>query len=191
MFLAMAASKKFKHSNSPSKITIEMIIRGTLWGNTLKTAYHGDHNGSNCNAACIYIGLHTSVLSVLINSILYIHNIVRERTKCICNIYGYMNSTAISNYNHIYHQSPLCISIVHAFICSQIDFYWLYSQSQLHWLPLIARIQLKVLTFTYRSQIGQASKYLCDLISLPSSVGVTLWQSPRTLGSTYSRVHHD
>src|SRR6218665_2044240 len=39
----------------------------------------------------------------------------------------------------------------------------------LHWLPLIARIQLKVLTLTYRSHIGQAPRYLRDLIRLPSS----------------------
>ena len=38
-----------------------------------------------------------------------------------------------------------------------------------HWLPLIARIQLKVLTLIYRSHIGQASKYVRDLIRLPSS----------------------
>src|SRR6218665_1277891 len=38
----------------------------------------------------------------------------------------------------------------------------------LHWLPLIARIQLKVLTLIYRSHIGQAPRYLRDLIRLPS-----------------------
>src|SRR6218665_1125555 len=39
----------------------------------------------------------------------------------------------------------------------------------LHWLPLIARIQLKVLTFIYLSHIGQAPRYLRDLFHLPSS----------------------
>src|SRR6218665_3555955 len=39
----------------------------------------------------------------------------------------------------------------------------------LHWLPLIARIQLKVLTFIYHMHIGQAPKYLRDPIRLPSS----------------------
>ena len=40
----------------------------------------------------------------------------------------------------------------------------------LHWLPLIARIQLKVLTLIYHSHIGEAPcRYLCDLIRLPSS----------------------
>src|SRR6218665_2660274 len=39
----------------------------------------------------------------------------------------------------------------------------------LHWLPLIARIQLKVLTLIYRSHIGQAPRYLRNLIRLPSS----------------------
>src|SRR6218665_2335656 len=39
----------------------------------------------------------------------------------------------------------------------------------LHWLPLIARIQLKVLTLIYPSHIDQAPRYLRDLIRLPSS----------------------
>ena len=39
----------------------------------------------------------------------------------------------------------------------------------LHWLPLIARIQLKILTLIYRSHIGEALRYLRDLIRLPSS----------------------
>src|SRR6218665_1266424 len=39
----------------------------------------------------------------------------------------------------------------------------------LHWLPLIARIQLKVLTLIYCSHIDQAPRYLRDLIRLPSS----------------------
>src|SRR6218665_3263156 len=38
----------------------------------------------------------------------------------------------------------------------------------LHWLPLLARIHLKVLTLIYRLHIGQAPKYLRDLIRLPS-----------------------
>ena len=50
--------------------------------------------------------------------------------------------------------------------------YILYSAfvfDHLHWLPLIVRIQLKVLTLTYHSHIGQAPTYLRDLIRLPSS----------------------
>src|SRR6218665_688108 len=39
----------------------------------------------------------------------------------------------------------------------------------LHWLPLIARIQLKVLTLICCSHIGQAPRYLRVLIRLPSS----------------------
>ena len=39
----------------------------------------------------------------------------------------------------------------------------------LHWLPLIPRIQLKVLTLIYRSHIGQTPRYLRDLMRLPSS----------------------
>src|SRR6218665_1617405 len=39
----------------------------------------------------------------------------------------------------------------------------------LHWLPLIARIQLKVLTLICRSHIDQTLKYLHYLIRLPSS----------------------
>ena len=40
----------------------------------------------------------------------------------------------------------------------------------LHWLPLIAWIQLKVLTLICRSHIGQTPRYLRDLIRLSSSV---------------------
>src|SRR6218665_3974459 len=36
-------------------------------------------------------------------------------------------------------------------------------------LPLIARVQLKLLTLIFRSHIGQAPRYLRDLIRLPSS----------------------
>jgi len=100
--------------------------------------------------------------------------------------------------------SHVFTSIVHAFICSRID----YCNSLLvglpkvrlsplqsvlnaaarliarlprtshisafmfdlfHWLPLVARIQLKVLTLIYRSHIGHALRYLRDLIRLPSS----------------------
>ena len=39
----------------------------------------------------------------------------------------------------------------------------------LHWLPLTARVQLKVLSLIYRSFIGRAPKYLCELIRLPAS----------------------
>src|SRR6218665_944872 len=44
-----------------------------------------------------------------------------------------------------------------------------FMYDHLHWLPPIARIQLKVLTLIYRSHIGQAPRYLRDLIRLPSS----------------------
>src|SRR6218665_2263073 len=44
----------------------------------------------------------------------------------------------------------------------------------LHWLPLIARIQFKLLTLIYRSHIGQAPKYLRDLIRLPSAISLRL-----------------
>jgi len=39
----------------------------------------------------------------------------------------------------------------------------------LHWLPLIALTQLKILTLIYRSQIDQSPKYFRDLIRMPSS----------------------
>src|SRR6218665_1554321 len=100
--------------------------------------------------------------------------------------------------------SRVFTSIVHAFVCSCIDYYnsllvglpkvhlspnqsVLYAAARLvgrlphtshisafmfdhlHWLPLIARIQLKVLTLIYRSHIGQAPRYLRDLVRLPSS----------------------
>ena len=40
---------------------------------------------------------------------------------------------------------------------------------QLHWLPLTARIQLKVLVLICRSYLGLAPKYLCDSIRRPTS----------------------
>src|ERR1043165_4047581 len=40
---------------------------------------------------------------------------------------------------------------------------------QLHWLPLTARIQLKVLVLICRSYVGLAPKYLCDSIRRPTS----------------------
>jgi len=42
---------------------------------------------------------------------------------------------------------------------------------RLHWLPLTARIQLKVLIHVIRSCLGLAPKYLCDSIRLPASAG--------------------
>ena len=91
--------------------------------------------------------------------------------------------------------SRVFISIVQAFVCSQIDYCnsLLVGLPKVHlspiqsvlnaaarliarlprtshisafvfdhrrWLPLIARIQLKVLTLIYRSHIGQAPRYL-------------------------------
>src|SRR6218665_4032144 len=55
------------------------------------------------------------------------------------------------------------LSIMHTYTVSAFMF------DYLHWLPLIARIQLKALTLIYRSHIGQAPRYLRDFIRLPSS----------------------
>ena len=41
---------------------------------------------------------------------------------------------------------------------------------QLHWLPLSARIQFKVLILMLKSQLGLAPKYLCHQILRPLSV---------------------
>jgi hypothetical protein len=100
--------------------------------------------------------------------------------------------------------SSVFTSIIHAFICSRIDYCnsllvglpkvrlsplqsvmraaarliarlppWSHISSfmfhHLHWLPLTARIQLKILTLIYRSYSGYAPKYLRDLIRLPIS----------------------
>ena len=100
--------------------------------------------------------------------------------------------------------SSVFTSIVHAFICSRIDYcnslliglpkirlsplqsvlnaaarliarlprsshISSFMFEHLHWLPLVARIQLKVLTFIYRSCTGRAPQYLHDLIRLPTS----------------------
>jgi len=40
---------------------------------------------------------------------------------------------------------------------------------QLHWLPLTARIQFKILFLTSRAFQGKAPRYLCDLICRPLS----------------------
>ena len=41
---------------------------------------------------------------------------------------------------------------------------------QLHWLPLVARVQFKILILVAKAQRGLASKYLTDLIFRPHSV---------------------
>src|SRR6218665_1492834 len=95
--------------------------------------------------------------------------------------------------------SHVFTSIVHAYVCSRIDYcnsllvglpkvrlspiqsvlnadarlvgrlprtshISAFMFDHLHWLPLIAWIQLKVLTLIYRSHIGQAPRYLRNLI---------------------------
>src|SRR6218665_1561019 len=114
--------------------------------------------------------------------------------------------------------SHVFTSIVHAFVCSRIDYcnsllvglpkvrlsriqsvlnaaaklidrlprtshISAFMFDHLHLLPLLPRIQLKVLTLICRSHIGQASRYLCDLICLPSS--------PISLHPLRSLDHHD
>src|SRR5688572_155496 len=54
---------------------------------------------------------------------------------------------------------PPCFSHISAFMIEQ-----------LHWLPLIARIRFKVLFLISRAFLGQAPRYLCDLIRRPLSV---------------------
>lgn len=44
-----------------------------------------------------------------------------------------------------------------------------FMTQQLHWLPLTARIQFKILSLTYRAVLGQAPSYLCELIKRPTS----------------------
>src|SRR6218665_304691 len=100
--------------------------------------------------------------------------------------------------------SHVFTSIIHAFVCSRIDYcnsllaglpkvclsplqsvlnaatrliarpnltshISTFMFDHLHWLKLIARIQIKVLTLIYRSHIGQVPKCQRDLIRLPSS----------------------
>ena len=95
-------------------------------------------------------------------------------------------------------------SIVHAFVCSRIDYcnsvltglpkvrlspiqsvlnaaarliarlpkyshISMFMVNQLHWLPLSARIQFKVLALFLKSKLGLAPKYLTDLIRPPLS----------------------
>src|SRR6218665_3556626 len=44
-----------------------------------------------------------------------------------------------------------------------------YMISELHWLPILARVRYKVLLLVAKSQQGLAPKYLCELISKPPS----------------------
>src|SRR6218665_2885945 len=64
---------------------------------------------------------------------------------------------------------------------SFIHSFWRLVFDHLHWLPLIDRIQLEVLTLIYRSHIGQAPRNLRDHIRLPSSA--TSPCPPRSLDS--------
>src|ERR1043165_921434 len=50
--------------------------------------------------------------------------------------------------------------------------------TELHWLPLVARIQFKILTLIFKAQRGLAPKYLVDAIRRPHSAS-----SHRTLRS--------
>ena len=44
-----------------------------------------------------------------------------------------------------------------------------YMSEHLHWLPLVARIQFKVVALVLKSQLGLSPKYLKDLIRCPRS----------------------
>ena len=45
----------------------------------------------------------------------------------------------------------------------------MFMVNQLHWLPLSARIQFKVLALVLKSKLGLAPKYLTDFIRPPLS----------------------
>ena len=99
--------------------------------------------------------------------------------------------------------SPIFTSIVHAFVCSRLDYcnslliglpkvrlaplqsvlnaaarliarlprfshITTFMAEELHWLPLSARIQFKVLILVSKAQLGFAPKYLCELNSSSS-----------------------
>src|SRR6218665_530881 len=81
------------------------------------------------------------------------------------------------------------MSIVHAFVCSRIDYcnslliaaarliarlprysdISYYIKEHLHWLPISTRIEYKVLLIVLKAQMGVAPKYLRDAIRLPTS----------------------
>ena len=44
-----------------------------------------------------------------------------------------------------------------------------FMTEDLHWLPLTARIQFKILFLTCKTFLGQAPRYLCDLMRRPIS----------------------
>jgi hypothetical protein len=100
--------------------------------------------------------------------------------------------------------SSIFSTMVHAFICSRIDYcnslliglpksrlsplqsvlnaaarliarlprfshISIFMTEHLHWLPLFARIRFKVLFLTSKAFLGQAPRYLCDLVCRPLS----------------------
>src|SRR6218665_470335 len=147
-----------------------------------------------CMYVCfsIYIGKYVSMY-VCMHVLTYVCMYV-----CMYVLYIYMYLRSVSS--HVF------TSIVHAFVCSRIDYcnsrlvglpkvrlspiqsvlnaaarlvgrlpltshISAFIFDHLHWLPLIARIQLKVLTLVYRSHICwfTVPRYLRYLIRLPSS----------------------
>ena len=42
----------------------------------------------------------------------------------------------------------------------------LWAPGNLHWLPVIKRIEFKILTITYKALSGMAPSYICDLLQV-------------------------
>src|SRR6218665_3380832 len=67
-------------------------------------------------------------------------------------------------------------------------FYIIIMFDGLHWLPLRARIQLKILTLIFKAQRGLAPKYLVDVILRPNSSSFS--RPLRSLNRLYLLVPH-
>jgi hypothetical protein len=126
---------------------------------------------------------------------------------------GHISNLTRSSYFHLRRlkairrsvSSTVLTTLVHAFICSRIDYcnslliglprirlsplqsvlnsaarliarlpryshISTFMFEQLHWLPLVARVQFKILILVAKAQRGLAPKYLTDLIFRPHSV---------------------
>ena len=59
--------------------------------------------------------------------------------------------------------------LVHAFITSHVD-YITPLLLGLHWFPVKAQIEFKILLITFKAIHSLAPKYLCDLLTFKSSL---------------------
>ncbi len=64
------------------------------------------------------------------------------------------------------------------------------TRKDLHWLPVIARPEFKILTFTWQALHNTAPEYLTNLIQERSQTTYNVRNNNRTLLSVPSRMKH-